>query len=134
MRIRRKADYALRAAVEIARSGPVPVSAGEVADRLGLPRRFVEQQVTELAHAGVVDCRRGAGGGCTLARPATELTAADVLGAIVGPLLEVPESGGAVGGLWGRLALAVDEVLLGTTLADLVREQAALEAGGDYAI
>ena len=71
MRVSQRLDYAVRALTALAQQPPgVYVAAGDIADGLGLQRRFVEQQFTGLARAGIVDCRRGAGGGCALLRPA----------------------------------------------------------------
>ena len=76
MRVSQRLDYALRALVLLAEQPPGEfVASGDLADRLGMPRRFVEQQVTLLAREGIVECRRGASGGCALAREATEVTA-----------------------------------------------------------
>lgn len=135
MRIPQKADYALRAILEIA-AGPEGsrVAAGEVADRLGLPRRFVEQLVGALATAGVVTCRRGRGGGCTLARSPEAISVSEVLAAIGVTTLEAPDPAGAVGELWDGISRQVDGALRSTTIADLVREQRRHDAAGDYAI
>jgi len=130
MRVSQRLDYALRGLVALAqrREGEA-VAAGDLADSLSLPRRFLEQQFTALSQAGIVDCRRGAGGGCTLARPASEITAADVVRALEGGALDVPHtSGTVVSEMWAEIATSLDAALAEVTLADLAQRQNALEA------
>ena len=130
MRVSQRVDYALRGLVALAQRPPgTPVAAGDLADALGLPRRFLEQQFTALAQAGVVECRRGAGGGCALARPAAMITAADVIVALEGGSLDVPRtSGTVVSDMWADVARTLDEALSTVTLADLAAQQSELDA------
>lgn len=130
MRVSQAADCALRALVELARAGgDVPVPAGAVADRLRLPRRFCERQVTALARAGLVRCRRGGGGGCALARPASAITVADALRATEGSLLDAPRtSGSATAEAWLAAAVALGETLSSISIADLAARQSALDS------
>jgi len=130
MRVSQRVDYALRGLVALAqRPEGTSIAAGEIADRLSLPRRFLEQQFTALAQAGVVECRRGAGGGCSLARPADEVTAADVVRALEGGSLDVPRtSGTVVSDMWADIARSLDDALSEVTLADLASGQDSLDA------
>ena len=90
MRVTQRLDYALRALVLLAaQPAGAPVAAGQLADQLGLPRRVVEQQISELARAGIVLSRRGARGGCALARPADQITVRDVVDALPLPNLDL---------------------------------------------
>ncbi|HWE14278.1 MAG TPA: Rrf2 family transcriptional regulator [Solirubrobacteraceae bacterium] len=90
MRISAKADYAVRAAVELAAAdGEKPVKAERIATAQGIPLNFLENILGELRHAGIVRSHRGADGGFRLARPATEVTVADVIRAVEGPLASV---------------------------------------------
>ena len=138
MRVSQKLDYALRAAVDIARAGDgAVVPAGAVADRLGLPRRFVEQQVSALARQGLVVCRRGARGGCRLAKDAAEITVGDIVRAIEGDVLDVPVSdGSAVGETWVALSRRWSDVLEEVTLDKLARVEDELQqrSSGTYYI
>src|SRR3954454_18064091 len=68
MRLSAKADYALRASVELASHGDGPVKADTVARAQSIPLRFLEQILLELKHAGIVASQRGAEGGYRLAR------------------------------------------------------------------
>src|ERR1700712_5046628 len=97
MRISAKADYAVRAAVELAgATDEKPVKAERIATAQGIPLNFLENILGELRHAGIVRSHRGAEGGFRLAKPAEQLTVADVIRAVEGPLASVrggpPES------------------------------------------
>ena len=130
MRISAKTDYALRAAVELAAAEAEGLVKGErLATAQGIPLRFLENILTSLKHAGIVASRRGADGGYGLARPAADISLADVIRAIDGPLAGVsgvrPESlefGGTAAPLrdvWVAVRAALRDVLERTTLADV---------------
>jgi Rrf2 family protein len=113
MRVSAKADYAVRAAAELAATGNGPVKGEALAQAQGIPLKFLENILGELKHAGLVRSQRGAEGGYWLARPANEITIADVIRAVEGPLAsvrgEAPETvkyGGAAEAL-GKLWVAV---------------------------
>lgn len=90
MRISAKADYAVRAAVELAATtDDKPVKAERIATAQGIPLNFLENILGELRHAGIVRSHRGAEGGFRLARPADQLTVADIIRAVEGPLASV---------------------------------------------
>jgi Rrf2 family protein len=89
VRVSAKADYAIRAAVELAAAGEGPVKGERIASAQGIPPKFLENILLDLKQAGVVASRRGAEGGYWLARPATEITLADVIRAVEGPLAYV---------------------------------------------
>src|ERR1700739_4429728 len=90
MRISAKADYAVRAAVELAAAdGDNPVKAERIATAQDIPLNFLENILGELRHAGIVRSHRGADGGFRLAQPAHQLTVADVIRAVEGPLASV---------------------------------------------
>src|SRR5260370_41416040 len=91
MRITAKAAYAVRAAAELAAAqddGEL-VKGEQLAKSQSIPQNFLENILTELRRAGIVRTRRGADGGYQLARPAAEITVADVLRAVEGPLAAV---------------------------------------------
>src|SRR5947208_12437751 len=90
MRISAKADYAVRAAVELAAADDEkPVKAERIANAQGSPLNFLENILGELRHAGVVRSHRGAEGGFRLAKPPAELSVADIIRAVEGPLASV---------------------------------------------
>lgn len=130
MRVSQRLDYTVRALTSLAARPPGQfVAAGDIADELVLPRRFVEQQFTLLARAGIVDCRRGAGGGCALARPAETTSVADVVRALQRAILDVPHvTGSAVSEMWTAASDELESTLSRTTLADLAERQTELDA------
>src|SRR5579884_2122312 len=90
MRISAKADYAVRAAVELAAAEDErPVKAERIATAQGVPLNFLENILSELRHAGIVRSHRGAEGGFRLAKAPNEITVADVIRAVEGPLASV---------------------------------------------
>jgi Rrf2 family protein len=90
VRISAKVDYAVRAAVELAAApDEKPVKAERIATAQEIPLNFLENILGELRHAGIVRSHRGAEGGFRLARPANELTVADIIRAVEGPLASV---------------------------------------------
>jgi Rrf2 family protein len=131
MRITAKADYAVRAAVELAAAQPdgAPVKGEHLAKSQGIPQNFLENILTELRRAGIVRTRRGADGGYQLARPAREVTVADVLRAVEGPLaavqgmqpqdLEYPGAAEHLPELWIAVRASLRAVLEKVSLSDL---------------
>ncbi len=90
MRISAKADYAVRAVVELAsKSDEKPIKAERIATAQEIPLNFLENILGELRHAGIVRSHRGAEGGFRLAKPAVAITIADVIRAVEGPLASV---------------------------------------------
>ena len=85
-----KARYALRALVELARDPAGQVTSGELALRADAPRKFLEAILLELARRHVTVSRRGKFGGYALARPADQITFAEVIRVIDGPLALAP--------------------------------------------
>ena len=85
-----KAKYGLRALVELARAEGAQVSAGELALRAGAPRKFLEAILLELSRNQVVMSRRGKFGGYVLAREAAQITFAEIIRIIDGPLALAP--------------------------------------------
>src|SRR4051812_2281166 len=111
MRITAKADYAVRAALELAAAPDgEPVKGEQLADSQQTPLQFLEHNLLELKHARLVRAKRGARGGYWLARPADDITVADVIRAVGGPPPNVqgwapgdPEEPGPAGrapGVW----------------------------------
>lgn len=130
MRVSQRLDYAVRALSALARlPAGTPVVAGDLADELGLPKRFLEQQITALGKRGLVSCQRGASGGCVLARPADEITVADVVLAVQRDVLDVPHTtGSSVAEMWETAAAALAETLGRVTLRQLADRQAEIDA------
>ncbi|MEO8114185.1 MAG: Rrf2 family transcriptional regulator [Phenylobacterium sp.] len=85
-----KARYALRALVELARAEGAQLTSGELALRADAPRKFLEAILLELSRSRLVVSRRGKFGGYTLARPAAEISFAEAIRVIDGPLALAP--------------------------------------------
>jgi len=129
VKVTAKADYAVRAVLELAAADGELVTADRVAAAQGIPRHFLDNILTDLRRAGVVATQRGAEGGSRLARPAKEITLADVMRAIEGPLAAVrdvrPESLAYDGPaerlpeVWIAVRAALRGVLEKVTVADV---------------
>jgi Rrf2 family protein len=154
MRITAKVDYAVRAAVELAAAQAradaprVPMKGEAIAAAQGIPVRFLESILAELRRSAIIGSQRGSEGGYWLARPAQEVSVADVIRAVEGPLADVhgapPEevtySGAAtqLQRVWIATRVALREVLETTTLADIaggslpVAVDALAERPGDW--
>ena len=89
VRISAKADYALRAASELAAAGGGPVKGDALATAQGIPPKFLENILSDMRQSGLIRSQRGSEGGYWLARPAEEITVADVMRAVDGPLASV---------------------------------------------
>ena len=129
MRVSAKADYAIRAAVELAAAGDGPVKGDRIAKAQSIPSNFLENILADLRNAGIVGSRRGAEGGYWLARPADEVSLADVIRAVDGPLanvrgvrsdeLEYEGSAKALEQVWIAVRASLRGVLEQVTLADV---------------
>src|SRR5271163_782776 len=85
-----KAEYGVRVMVELARRpGDDPVPLAEIAEHDGLPLAYLEHLVARLRKAGLVDSRRGSRGGYLLARPAQEISMAEVVEALEGAIAPI---------------------------------------------
>jgi Rrf2 family protein len=85
-----KAKYALRALVELARADGAQLTAGELALRADAPRKFLEAILLELSRQHLVTSRRGKFGGYILSRPPADISFAQVIRVIDGPLALAP--------------------------------------------
>jgi Rrf2 family iron-sulfur cluster assembly transcriptional regulator len=131
LRVTTRTRYAIRALYHLAfhRSGQA-TQAKEIADAQKIPLRFLEQILQDLRRAGLIEARRGPRGGYALARPPAEISMADVLRAVRGPLEEllgVEDPGnGAFGAndvpalVWGEVGSRLIDVLQQSTLADFI--------------
>ncbi len=134
MRISAKADYAVRAVVELAAAeGDKPVKAERVATAQEIPLNFLENILGELRHAGIVRSHRGAEGGFRLAKPADQVTVADVIRAVEGPLASVrggpPEDASYDGAastlprVWIAVRVNLRRVVEQVTIADIANSK-----------
>lgn len=130
MRVSARADYAVRATAALAalESGG-PVKAIDIAEDQQIPVKFLQGVLTELRIARIVRSTRGPDGGFMLARPAGEITLADVFRAIDGPLINVrdesltdldyPGAAALLREVWMAARSSLRNVLEQVTLADL---------------
>jgi Rrf2 family protein len=132
VRISAKADYAVRATLELAGAeNGQPVKGERLAEAQGIPLQFLEHILLDLKHADLVRAKRGARGGYWLARPAGEITIADVIRAVEGPLANIqdatPEATSYPGhaellrDVWVAVRANLRAVLERVTLADLAQ-------------
>jgi Rrf2 family protein len=92
VRITAKADYAVRAALELAGAEEgQPVKGEKVAGAQGIPLQFLEHILLDLKHGELVKAKRGVHGGYWLARSPEEITVADVIRAVEGPLANIAD-------------------------------------------
>jgi Rrf2 family protein len=130
MRISARADYAVRAALELAvRQDGGPVKAEAIATAQDIPHKFLEGILGDLRRGGLVTSRRGGSGGYALARAADTITVADVIRTVDGPIVSVrgerPTQLAYTGPaepllpLWVAVRANVRKILEGVTLADI---------------
>lgn len=144
-----KAEYGVRVMVELARRASESVDGGtggadpviplaEIAEHDGMPLAYLEHLVARLRKAGLLDSRRGSRGGYMLARPADQITMAEVVEALEGTIAPIECISQSPDGtivcsresdpahvcptklLWTRVRLAIVSTLMQTTLADLL--------------
>jgi len=133
VRISAKGDYAVRAAIELALAGEEPLSAETIATRQDIPRSFMKKILNDMGRAGLVAAVRGRDGGNRLARPAGEISIADILRAIEGPLADVhgvaperllyPETAEPLREVWIALRANLRAVLETVTLEALAEDR-----------
>jgi Rrf2 family protein len=130
VRVSAKADYALRACVELASAeGTGPIKGERIAQAQEVPLKFLENILGDLRQAGLVRSQRGAEGGYWLARPAGEITLAEIIRSVEGPLANVrgvrPEQVEYAGSaeplrdVWVAVRASLRSILENVTLADV---------------
>ena len=123
-----KGDYACRALLSLAvhDDDQGPTSVRDIAERTAIPQPYLEQILLALKGAGLVRSKRGVGGGYVLARPPTEITLADILAAVDGPLTTLLGEHDHCEGhcilqeVWVGVSDETRQILERFTLADLV--------------
>lgn len=134
MRISAKVDYAVRAMCEVAaHPGDTPLKAEEIARAQDIPLSFLENILVDLRRAGFVRSLRGQVGGYRMATDASQITIADVIRAVEGPLADVrgvrPESlafngsATALRDVWLATRVSLRHVLEHVTIADVVADR-----------
>jgi Rrf2 family protein len=132
VRVSAKVDYALRAVIELAAADDgKPVKGERIAQAQEIPLKFLENILGDLRHAGIVRSQRGVDGGYWLAQPADEISVADVVRTVEGPIANVrgvgPESVTYTGSaerlqdVWIAVRASLRAVLEHVTIADVAR-------------
>jgi Rrf2 family protein len=130
VRVSARADYAIRALLELAAAGAsAPVRGDAIARAQAIPPKYLENLLGDLRRARLVVSQRGLNGGYRLARPASDITLADVIRAIDGPLAGVrddapedvvyPGVAASLRDVWIALRASMRSVLEAATLADV---------------
>ncbi len=129
MRISAKEDYAVRAALELAIADGGPLKREQISQAQEIPIAFLQNILMELRHAELVEAQRGRDGGFRLARPASQITVADIVRAVSGPLATVrgvrptavdyQESAEPLREVWVAVRTNIRAILERVTLADL---------------
>ncbi|HET9600251.1 MAG TPA: Rrf2 family transcriptional regulator [Acidimicrobiales bacterium] len=132
MRITAKVDSAVRAMCELAELGGGPVRGERLAAAQAIPQSFLENILNELKRAGLVATQRGVDGGYRLGKPAAEITVADIIRAVEGPLADVrgarPDSLAYDGSalrlreVWLAVRASLRAVLEHVTVADIAED------------
>ena len=129
MRVSAKVDYALRACAELAAAGEGPIKGERLSQAQEIPLKFLENILGDLRHAGVVRSQRGVDGGYWLNKPPQDVTIADVIRAVEGPLASIrgqrPEDVDYAGSaeplqqVWIAVRASLRSVVERVTLADI---------------
>ncbi|MGY0055729.1 RrF2 family transcriptional regulator [Streptomyces sp. LZ34] len=140
MQISAKADYAVRALVELAADSGRPQTCEGIASAQDIPFRFLKSVVQDLRKAGLVRSQRGCEGGYWLGRDAEMISVAEVMAAVDGEFLTLrglrpdalayPGAAEGLPELWRSVEAAAYEVLGRTTIAALAERGAKPPAGG----
>lgn len=133
MRLTARSEYGLLALIDLGvRYGEGPVSARGVAERQGIPLKFLEQLLAAMRKAGLVCASRGAHGGFTLTREPSRISVLEVVEALEGSLAPTSCDGGqlcgrsgacAAAGVWSRATEALRDVFTTTNVGDLCSRQ-----------
>lgn len=128
MKVSTRGDYAARALLSLALHGEDrPTSVKEIAERTSLPQPYLEQILLAVKGAGLVQSKRGVGGGYVLARPPEQITLAEIIAAVDGPLITLMGEHDHCEGhcilqeVWVYVSEEMRLLLEGFTLAELVK-------------
>ena len=133
VKVSTRGDYAARALLSLALHAEAdgPTTVRQIAERTGLPQPYLEQILLALKGAGIVRSKRGVGGGYVLARPPAEITLAEIIRAVDGPItlgdFGEPHTAGACDhegqcvllAVWDNVGTAMRSMLEGFSLADV---------------
>jgi Rrf2 family iron-sulfur cluster assembly transcriptional regulator len=128
VKVSTRGDYASRALLSMALHGDEqPTSVKDIGERTGLPQPYLEQILLAVKGAGLVRSKRGVGGGYVLSRPPEEITLAEIVAAVDGPIVtdlaerDHQEGHCVLQDVWVEVSETMRELLEGYTLAHLVK-------------
>jgi len=143
LKITKKSEYGISALMEIAGSGDKVIRAQDIAERQDIPVKFLEQVLLPLKHRGIIETRRGVGGGYVLNMPAEKITIAEIIRVLDGPIAPVScisetahtaclhnENLCALKSVMTEVRFAMLSVLERVTLAGLMERAQGLKAAG----
>jgi len=141
MRVTTWTEYSLLITLHLARNGSSPVPARVVADEEQLPADYTEQICLRLRRAGLVRSVRGAKGGYLLAKNPAQISVKDVMNACEHATFSIncdthpvnaercdPGAACSIRPVWHALQRRIDDLLIGVTLADLLKDEQEVEA------
>ncbi|WP_129668515.1 RrF2 family transcriptional regulator [Phytoactinopolyspora endophytica] len=130
MHVTARADYAVRAVIELASLRPVSATRQQLAEAQNIPGKFLETILGDLRRAGIIEAQRGASGGYRLTRDPEKLTLAEIVRAAEGPLAAVrgmppedtlyPGSAAPLTQIWVAVRASLRDVLEATTVSDIL--------------
>lgn len=134
MRLAARSEYGLLALIDLAGCDQ-PLATRELAESRGIPQAFLEQLLADLRRASLIRATRGAHGGFSLARPAADITALEIVEALEGPIAPSVccpddcgrELGCAAASVWSGVSGAVRDALQAYTLERLAHDQQRLD-------
>jgi len=138
MRISARADYAIRALVELAADDGTPLTCEAIASAQDIPYRFLKAVLRDLRRVGLVRSQRGCEGGYWIGRPAARIPLAEVVLAVDGELVGVHGAGPdgpryappahRIAGVWEAVRARTEEILSGVTIGDLLTDEPGADA------
>lgn len=130
MHVTARADYAVRAVIELASLRPASATRQQLAQAQDIPGKFLEAILGDLRRSGIVEAQRGASGGYRLAREPGEVTLAEIVRAAEGPMAAVrgmppedtlyPGPAAPLTQVWVAVRASLRDVLETTTVADVL--------------
>lgn len=140
MKLSTTTRYGLRALSDLCLQSGGPVSVSDIARRQDIPLSYLEQLFSKLRRGGILKSIRGAQGGYLLARPAGEISVAEIIDALGEPIAfgDCQMEEGCVNApdcptfkLWRRVKGSVDTILAETTLEDILKDKRSLLAADE---
>jgi len=133
MRISARCDYACRALLELSLHWPdkAPVHIQQISENQEIPERYLVQILIQLKRIGLVTSSRGKDGGYNLAKPPEDIRLGEVMRAISGGLLPIPDSalenGAVFVGIWKEVEGVMEDILDKVSFSDICRKLAQKE-------